>query len=97
VTGPAWITATLIDISVGGAALETEAMLQPGDAVIASFSLGDTQFSNLKSVVLDSRPGPTGAQRVRVEFEGLPTSDEERLSAAVAYLSVKPAAALPAP
>jgi hypothetical protein len=97
VTGPAWITATLIDISVGGAALETEAMLQPGDAVVASFSLGDAQFAELKSVVLDSRPGATGGQRVRVEFEGLPPSDEERLSAAVAYLSVKPAATEPAP
>ncbi|HET6283083.1 MAG TPA: PilZ domain-containing protein [Polyangia bacterium] len=97
VTGPAWITATLVDISIGGAALETEAILQPGDGVMASFTLGDAQFSEVKSVVLDSRPGPTGSQRVRVEFENLPKSDEERLSAAVAYLSVKPAAAEPAP
>lgn len=95
-SAPAWITGSLIDISMGGAALETEMMLHPGDAVLAAFDLGGALFSDVKSVVLDSRPGSAGAQRVRLEFEGLPTSDEERLAAAVAYLSVKPAAE-PAP
>jgi hypothetical protein len=82
--GTAPVTGTILDVSVGGAALETDVELRAAEGVLASFILNTASFTGVKASVLDTRPNPTGRHHVRLKFDQLSIADEDRLAAAVA-------------
>ncbi|HEY0706554.1 MAG TPA: PilZ domain-containing protein, partial [Polyangia bacterium] len=86
------VTGTILDISVGGAAVETDVELQGGEQVLASFTLNSAAFTNVRSSVLDSRPTAAGKHQVRLKFDKLSIPDEDRLAAAVVHFTTNPVA-----
>jgi choline dehydrogenase-like flavoprotein len=80
---PAAVEGTLIDISVGGFAAEAPVALAAGTALHASITWAGESYRELPAAVLkcDAR----GVRfHLRLEFRGLSTDDDARLSAAIA-------------
>lgn len=80
----------LLDISVGGAALETTAQVPVGSLVRLSFALDGSTYHDLLAHVLECAPRPRGTHHMRLEFRNLPQADEHHLAASVARYSAKP-------
>jgi c-di-GMP-binding flagellar brake protein YcgR len=79
-TARAEVPARLVDLSLGGAALQLEAAL--GEGEIHDFALeldGDTVW--VQAEVRRCRPAPRGGYEVGVEFVGIDPRDRQRLEA----------------
>ncbi|HEY0712752.1 MAG TPA: PilZ domain-containing protein [Polyangia bacterium] len=81
----AMITGTIVDISVGGAAVETDVELGAGEEVLATFTLNSAAFADVRASVLSAQPVTTGRHHVRLKFDKLSIPDEDRLAAAVVH------------
>jgi preprotein translocase subunit YajC len=80
----------LLDISVGGAALEATVHVPVGSLVRLSFALDGSTYHDLLAHVLECDPRPRGTHHMRLEFRNLPQVDEHHLAASVARYSAKP-------
>jgi c-di-GMP-binding flagellar brake protein YcgR len=79
-TARAEVPARLVDLSLGGAALQLEAALAQGE--IHDFALeldGETLW--VQAEVRRCRPAPRGGYEVGVEFVGIDPRDKQRLQA----------------
>lgn len=83
------VAGALLDISLGGIALETKSKVAVGQALRASFDLDGRSFQDLAAWVLECEPRRRGSYRLRLKFRELPASDETALSAVVAHRSAK--------
>jgi hypothetical protein len=81
--GAAPATGTLVDISVGGCAIESSAALPLGHAVHLAITWGGETYRALPASVLHC-DGRGSGFLVRLAFHGLSADDDARLSAAVA-------------
>lgn len=82
-------TGTLLDVSVGGAALVTKVKLVVGCPLAVTFELEGRTFADLAVRVLACEAWPRATYRIRLQFLGLAESDEAALAAIVAHLSAR--------
>ena len=81
---------SLIDISVGGAALSAHLRVPVGSLVLLSFELEGVVYRDLLALVLECQARARGLHHMRLEFRNLPQADEHRLAASVARYSARP-------
>jgi len=80
---------SLIDVSVGGLAMQTSTKVAVGAALHASIDWDGVRFPELPAWVLECKARPRDNYHVRLEFRGLPQNEESRLSAEVARRSAR--------
>ena len=87
-TAAATIHGTLIDISVGGVAMQSPVAVPVGAALHAAITWQGDTYRDLPVWVLhcDAR---AGAHVVRLEFRGLPATEDARLATAIARQSAR--------
>jgi c-di-GMP-binding flagellar brake protein YcgR len=81
---------SLLDISVGGAALDTTVQVPVGSTVRLSFVLDGVAYDELLAFVLECQLRKRGLHHMRVQFRNLAQADEARLAASVARYSAHP-------
>ena len=81
---------SLLDISVGGAALDADIHVPVGSLVQLSFELDGIAYRGLLAFVLECRPRGRGMHHWRLQFRNLPQADEQQLATSVARHSAKP-------
>jgi len=84
----ATIHGSLIDISVGGVAMQSPVVVPVGAALHASIDWHGDSYRDLPVWVLSCH-ARAGAHVVRLEFRGLPAAEEARLAAAIARQSAR--------
>jgi hypothetical protein len=81
---------SLVDISVGGAALDADIHVPVGSLVQLSFELDGVDYRDLLAFVLECRPRGRTTHHWRLEFRNLPQAHEHQLASSVARHSAKP-------
>lgn len=74
---------TLLDVGIGGAALQTLTPVEPRTRARATFSIGAVVFRDVEAVVLGCEGPPEGPYRVRLEFVRLPAEKLRRFGEAI--------------
>ncbi|MES1205284.1 MAG: PilZ domain-containing protein [Pseudomonadota bacterium] len=80
----------LLDISVGGAAVDASIHVPVGSLVRLTFQLDGTAYHDLLAFVLECRAGARQRHHMRLEFRNLAQTDERQLAASVAHYSAHP-------
>jgi len=87
--GDAVTECELLDLSLGGLAVQSQSRLAVGGVVHVGFESDGAVFEDLAAVVLECEPQAKGAFRLRFEFHRLASGDEQKLSALITRLSAR--------
>jgi hypothetical protein len=84
---PATVRGSLIDVSVGGAAIRTDAQIEGRTHARVTFTLGAEEFHDVEATVLGCEGPPEGPFRLRIEFVRLSPDTLQKFGAAIAHAS----------
>jgi hypothetical protein len=83
------ISGSVLDVSIGGMALETQEALRVEVPILCSFRFDGHDFRDVPATVLDCQARGEGF-RARLKFGRVPGDDERRLATIVTRHSVRP-------